>query len=68
VSTTAGSPAAVARLVEECGGIPVLTITIWNRGNVTAEDIGVPKLVSLVNQEFPSYEPDECPRHVEESK
>lgn len=61
VSTTGGSPRAVAELVREAGGEPALAVVVWNRGKVTAEQIGVPKLLALVNRVIPSYAPAECP-------
>lgn len=47
VLTTGGSVAKVAREVWALGGILTELVALVNRGNVTAETVGVPKLTSM---------------------
>lgn len=47
---------AVRRFEGEVLGVAVL----WNRGRVSAVDLDVPALVSLIDDELPSWVPDEC--------
>jgi len=61
VTTTGGSVKKAVDAVKAADGIVVAVCCIWNRGNVKAEDIGVPVLESLVTKEIPTWPADECP-------
>ncbi|MES2994806.1 MAG: phosphoribosyltransferase [Patescibacteria group bacterium] len=52
-----GSVAAI----QKAGGIIIGAGVLWNRGSVTAETIGVPKLFSLIDEPLQSYDEDDCP-------
>lgn len=62
ILTTGGSVNQVIKAVRALGGVVAGVGTIWNRGGVTAQDLGVPKLFSLVNRELPSWSAEECAR------
>ena len=36
-------------------------VDLFNRGNITAESLGVPRLMSLVELELSTYNPETCP-------
>ena len=59
--TTGSSVAAVCRQVEQCGGYLMGVSAIWNRGGVTAEQLGVSELRSLCEIVLPAFPPDACP-------
>jgi orotate phosphoribosyltransferase len=59
--TTGGSVAAVCREVVGHGGVLVGASVICNRGAVTAEQIGVPRLESLATVNFEAVDPQHCP-------
>jgi len=60
--TTGGSVREVVELVHENGGSVVGVGALWNRGGVTAENIGdVPRLFSLVNKKLDDWPKEECP-------
>lgn len=61
VLTSGGSVRKVVQLVEQLGGIVVAVVAMWNRGGVTAADVGCENLVCLVNHQFPSWSAEECP-------
>jgi orotate phosphoribosyltransferase len=58
--TTGGSVSKVCRLVEESGGTMRGVSVVCNRGAVTAADLGVPRLESLVSVDFEAVEESEC--------
>lgn len=60
ILTTGGSLARLVDAVYDCGGIVAGAVVIWNRGGVTAESIGVPCLVSLLDETIPSWAEEEC--------
>lgn len=65
--TTGGSVMAVCREVEKEGGKVVGVSAIVNRGGVTAEQLGVPRLEALTEVNFSAVDPDDCElcaRHV----
>ena len=59
--TTGGSVAAVCREVTRHGGELVGASVICNRGDVTAEQIGVPRLVALATVQFEAVDAERCP-------
>jgi orotate phosphoribosyltransferase len=59
--TTGGSVAKVCREVERQGGEIVGVSVVCNRGGLTAEDLGVPRLESLASVSFEAIEADQCP-------
>lgn len=61
VLTTGGSVKKVVEAVRKCGGNIVGVGALCNRGGITAEDLGVPKLVALVNVTLDAYEEKDCP-------
>ena len=61
VSTTSATIRKVMDAVEAVGGIVVAVGMLWNRGGVTAEMLGTPRLECLVNIQFESWEANECP-------
>lgn len=58
--TTGGSVAKVCREVEKHEGEIVGVSAICNRGGVTAEQLGVPRLESLAQVNFTAVEKTEC--------
>ncbi|HVM76744.1 MAG TPA: phosphoribosyltransferase family protein [Candidatus Paceibacterota bacterium] len=62
VATTGGSGKKVVSLVRECGGIVAGFGLLFNRGNVTRENLGgVDKLESLIFVPMESWDPKACP-------
>ncbi len=62
VFTTGENAAKVIALIRSCNGIVIGVGGVWNRGNVTARDLGVDIFISQINEQYPSYEPGEpCP-------
>lgn len=59
--TTGGSLAKVRDLVESVGGDIIGASVVCNRGGVTADALKVPRLESLVEVEFESFDADSCP-------
>jgi orotate phosphoribosyltransferase len=59
--TTGGSVAAVCREVVRNGGALVGASVICNRGAVTAEQLGVPRLESLAAVNFEAVDQHQCP-------
>ena len=62
VLTTGGSVRKVLELVRNTGGEVVAVAVIVNRGGVTAENLGVDTLNSLIEIQMPTYNSDECPK------
>jgi len=60
VLTTGGSLAATVEVVRGCGGDVVAAAALVNRGGVTATDVGVPVLESLVSFDFAAVGASEC--------
>ncbi len=61
ILTTGGSAAEVIDVVRKLEGKVIGLGALWNRGGVTAAQVGnVPKLVSLINRELPSWSEEEC--------
>lgn len=67
VLTTGGSIKTVASAARKHGADIVGAVALLNRGGVTAEQIGVPNLCSLVNQTLPSWTAVECPHCIAEN-
>lgn len=62
ILTTGGSVRKVVEVVRENGGGVVGVGALWNRGGITATDIGdVPRLFSLVSKELDDWPEEECP-------
>ncbi|MFH0829418.1 MAG: phosphoribosyltransferase family protein [Candidatus Kerfeldbacteria bacterium] len=64
IMSTGGTAREIVGLVRAAGGTVVGVSAVWNRGkNVTAESLGVRRLVSLVNHQFPQWDPkaEPCP-------
>lgn len=61
VTTTGDSMGVTADLVREAGGIIIGATCIWNRGDVTAEALGVPEFHALVSEKIPSWYAGEHP-------
>lgn len=67
VLTTGGSARKVVELVQMSGGRVLGVMALCNRGDVTAQDLGVPHLFSLVTTaqlsslKLDTWLPDECP-------
>ncbi len=61
VITSGLSIASTIRAAEAVGGIVVAAAALWNRGSVTAEKLGVSKLVCVVEEEIETFPPDDCP-------
>jgi orotate phosphoribosyltransferase len=59
--TTGSSVVGTRKAIEACGGEVIGVSVVCNRGGVTAEDLGVPKLEQLTHVSFDAYEADECP-------
>lgn len=62
VVSTGSSGRAVADLVRDAGGEMIGASFVWNRGNVTAEQVGVPELYSLINESVDVYKAGEHPK------
>lgn len=60
ILTTGGSLSLLTDAVRRCGGEVVGAAVIWNRGKVTAEQVGAPGLVSLVEETIASWTEEEC--------
>jgi orotate phosphoribosyltransferase len=58
--TTGGSVLKVCRKVEEHGGHVVGVSAVCNRGGVTAKDLEVPKLQSIMSVDFTAVDADDC--------
>lgn len=63
VTTTGGSLGGALQVGIKHGGIPAAGVSVWNRGAVTAEDLGLPEgsFHSIVEHELPMWEANECP-------
>lgn len=61
VLTTGGSVRALARAVVACSGAVVGVAALVNRGRVSAESLGVPRLHSLLELDLVSWTGSECP-------
>lgn len=61
VLTTGGTVRELATLVRASSGKVVGVAALWNRGDVTAIDLHVPRLTCMVTHRFPSWKPDKCP-------
>jgi len=58
--TTGGSVERVCRQAERHGARLVGVSAICNRGDVTADQLGVPRLEALVDVDFQAFAPDRC--------
>ncbi len=61
ILNSGGSAADVVRIVQEAGGNVVGVGAICNRGEVTNEDLGVPKLRQLISLTLDKYPEEACP-------
>jgi orotate phosphoribosyltransferase len=61
ISSTGESSGGVASLVNEVGGNLIGASLIWNRGNVTAEQIRVPRLHALVTETVTTWRVEDKP-------
>lgn len=60
IMTTGSSLRATADAVRRVGGYVVGAAALCNRGKVTAEMLGVPRLVSLVEMDFETWPTEGC--------
>jgi orotate phosphoribosyltransferase len=61
IATTGGSAKYTCELVEKAGGEVIGTSFIWNRGKVTPQTMGIPKVCSLITEEVQTWEAGEHP-------
>jgi len=61
ISTTGNTTKAICELVRHAGGELIGASLIWNRGEITAEMLGVPRLHALVAERMETYLIDEDP-------
>lgn len=61
ILTTGGSVKKVVEAVKNAGGNVVGCAALCNRGGVNREQLGIPRLESLVTIELDSWNPGECP-------
>lgn len=61
VLTTGGSVRGVIEALKPCGVRVVGVGALLNRGGVTAMDLGVPTIVSLLDQRLADWLPEDCP-------
>lgn len=63
LTTKDGTLYKIANITKECEGIIAGAAVMINRGKVTAEDIGIPKLYSVVELPLPTFKPgrNSCP-------
>ena len=61
VLNTGGSAAQTVDAVKRAGGYPHTVVAIANRGKLTAKQLGVARLVTLVDLDMDRYAPDDCP-------
>lgn len=61
IVTTGGSAKKMVDLVRSHGGVVKSVVCICDRGNVSAEDIGVTHFHALVSLDFQSWASDDCP-------
>jgi orotate phosphoribosyltransferase len=63
VSTTGGSLGGALKVGVANGGIPTCGTCIWNRGGVTAEDLGLPpgSFRGIITHPLPMWAADSCP-------
>jgi orotate phosphoribosyltransferase len=60
LTTTGGSVKKVVDAAKAAGAEVIGVVVLCNRGGVTAEMVGVPKMESLVKVELDSWDPAEC--------
>lgn len=61
IMTTGGSVKKVIEAARLCGAEILGVAVLWNRGEITAEMLGVPHLYSLVEKQFESWDEADCP-------
>ncbi len=61
IMTTGGSVKKVVEAARVCGANVCGAAVLVNRGGITEEDLGVPKLFSLREWRFESWEEEDCP-------
>ncbi len=62
ILSTGGSAKGIVEATQACGGLVVGLGALWNRGAVTASQIGnLPKFVSLIDIQLDMWDEDECP-------
>lgn len=61
IASTGESARKAVNAVERAGGVPIGVSFLWNRGGVSAYDLGVRQVFSLVEDELVSYPAIECP-------
>ena len=59
--TTGSSVMGTIAAIKACGGEVIGLSAVCNRGGVTAETIGVPRLEQLAEVSYDDYSPDDCP-------
>jgi orotate phosphoribosyltransferase len=61
VGTTGGSTRGVIEAVRAAGGTVIAVVLLCNRGGLTAEMLGVPRLENLLVMDIPTWSAEECP-------
>lgn len=61
IITTGGSVRATVHAVRALGGTVLGVAALCNRGKITADDLGVPKLHALVQMELDTWSEADCP-------
>ncbi len=61
VLTTGGSVKKVVEKVKACAGQVVAVAALCNRGGVSSQELGSPRLDSLVNVQWDAWPASECP-------
>jgi orotate phosphoribosyltransferase len=61
VLNTGGSAIQTITAIEKAGGIVETAACIWSYGKVTAENLGVKTLITLMEEKKQTWNPEECP-------
>lgn len=61
ILTTGSSARETVEAVRRAGGQPVAVAALWNRGGVTASDLGCQELFVLIDEPVESWPEGECP-------
>lgn len=61
ILNTGGSAKKVVEAVRAIGGVVVGVGTLCNRGGITADNLGAPKLISLVDISLDAWDKEDCP-------
>jgi orotate phosphoribosyltransferase len=61
VLTTGESALNTVEAISQIGGNSVAVGALWNRGGVTAANVGVPKLFALIDEQLEDFLEEDCP-------